>query len=117
MAPEVNRINSYRLYVPTTWTTQGEKKMVVCLHGAGGHKDTVFDRAQGRLSYYAEKFGYLLLAPNSLVAYSNYGGATPPSGMSWPNSAWTRERFFSWVTPWAASGPSTWDRSMICSGR
>lgn len=78
--PQAGRMNSYRLYVPSTWSTQPEKKMVVCLHGAGGNENNCFDRCEGKLSYYAEKYGYLVIAPNSLVVRSNYGGSVPPSG-------------------------------------
>ncbi len=79
--PEAEVVNSYRLYVPSAWKSLKEKKMAVVLHGAGGKEDDPFDRAAGKLSYYAEKYGFLLLAPNSLVVRSNFGGNVPPSGM------------------------------------
>lgn len=89
--PQAGRMNSYRLYVPSTWSVQPEKKMVVCLHGAGGNENNCFDRSEGKLSYYAEKYGYLVLAPNSLVVRSNYGGNVPPSGQ-FPTPKFTDEQ-------------------------
>lgn len=78
--PETGRINSYRLYVPTGWHTAAHKKMLVCLHGSASNENVYFTRSQGKLSYLAEKHGYLVLAPNSLVLPSNFGGPIPPSG-------------------------------------
>jgi len=78
--PETGRLNSYRLYVPSGWKSQEKKSMLVWLHGAGGNEDNGFDRSHGELSYLAEKYGYLILAPNSYVHRSNYGGSIPPSG-------------------------------------
>ncbi len=79
--PEAGRLNSYRLYVPCGWEHQIRKPMLVYLHGAGGNEDSGFDRSRGDLSFFAEKYGYLVFAPNSYVHRSNYGGGVPPSGL------------------------------------
>ncbi len=78
---EVNRINTYRFYIPSSYNPAVPSRLAVCLHGAGGNSDSPFDTSENMLSYYAEKFNYLLLAPNSYVMSSNYGGGIPPLGM------------------------------------
>ena len=78
--PEANRLNSYRLYVPSDWENLKRKKMLIFLHGAGGNEDNCFERSEGRMQYLAEKHGYLVFAPNSYVHRSNFGGSVPPSG-------------------------------------
>lgn len=77
--PEANRLNSYRLYVPSDWEKIEQKKMLIFLHGAGGNEDNCFVRSNGRMQYLAEKRGYLIFAPNSYVYRSNFGGSVPPS--------------------------------------
>lgn len=77
--PEANRLNSYRLYVPSDWENLEQKKMLIFLHGAGGNEDNCFVRSNGRMQYLAEKRGYLIFAPNSYVHRSNFGGSVPPS--------------------------------------
>lgn len=74
-------LNSYRLYVPSGWKYEKKKKMLIYLHGAGGNENSGFERSGRRIQYLAEKKGYLVLAPNSLVHRSNFGGTIPPSGL------------------------------------
>ncbi|MBT9778419.1 hypothetical protein GPL15_18130 [Clostridium sp. MCC353] len=78
---EAGMLNSYRLYVPTGWKYEKKKKMLIYLHGAGGDENSGFERSHNRIQYLAEKKGYLVLAPNSLVHRSNFGGTVPPSGL------------------------------------
>lgn len=78
---EAKMLNSYRLYVPTGWKYMKKKKMLIYLHGAGGEENSGFERSHNRIQYLAEKKGYLVLAPNSLVHRSNFGGTVPPSGL------------------------------------
>ena len=79
--PEANRLNVYRMYIPSSYDGTEPFKLLLCLHGGNGNSDTVFIRSGQKLQYYAEKFGYILLAPNSFVHGSNYGGVIPPVHM------------------------------------
>ena len=78
---EEERLNNYRLYVPFSYDGSRPYKMVVCLHGGNGNSDSVFIRSEQQLQYYAEQYGYILLAPNSYVGGSNYGSFIPPHYM------------------------------------
>jgi predicted esterase len=79
--PEASRLNVYRMYIPSGYEQGKPRKLLVCLHGGGGNSDTPFIRSGQKLQYYAEKYGYILLAPNSYVHGSNYGGVIPPVHM------------------------------------
>lgn len=75
------RLNVYRMYIPFSYDEGRPKKLLVCLHGGTGNSDSVFIRSGQRLQYFAERYGYILLAPNSYVWGSNYGGIIPPVHM------------------------------------
>lgn len=79
--PEVERMNVYRMYIPSEYDGNRPFKLLLCLHGGNGNSDTVFIRSRQLLQYYAEEYGYILLAPNSYVSGSNYGGIIPPVHM------------------------------------
>ena len=78
---DINRINTYRIFIPSGYNAEVPAKLAICLHGAGGNSDSVFDTSENMISYFAEKYNYILLAPNSYVRASNYGGGIPPVGM------------------------------------
>lgn len=78
---EAKRLNVYRMYVPFSYDGSKAYKLVLCLHGGNGNSDTVFLRSRQTLQYYAEKYRFILLAPNSYVHGSNYGGIIPPVHM------------------------------------
>lgn len=78
---EEQRLNVYRMYIPFNYNIEQKWKLLVCLHGGNGNSDSVFIRSNQKLQYYAEKYGYILLAPNSYVSGSNYGGVIPPVHM------------------------------------
>lgn len=79
--PEVNQLNVYRMYIPSGYKKEKPWKLLVCLHGGNGNSDSVFIRSNKKLQYYAEEYQYLILAPNSYVHGSNYGGKIPPVHM------------------------------------
>lgn len=79
--PKLSRLNVYRMYVPFSYDGSKPCKLAVVLHGGNGNSDTPFQRSGQLLQYWAEKFGYILLAPNSLVHGGNYGGLIPPVHM------------------------------------
>ena len=52
-----------------------------CLHGGGGSPDTPFHNSQDQVKDYAERDGYILIAPDGSTNNSTYGCAVPPNGM------------------------------------
>ncbi len=59
---EVQQLVPYSLYIPTYYTPEKPMKMAVVLHGLGGNN--VLERAGAPLFQTAEKYGYILCAPN-----------------------------------------------------
>ena len=43
--PEVNRLNVYRMYIPSSYDGKKPFKLLLCLHGGNGNSDTVFIRS------------------------------------------------------------------------
>ena len=78
---EVGRLESFTLYVPTSYDPQVPNKMIVQLHGASGNATTIPDSENGEdMMYWAEKYGYIVLWPESYVKLGNFGNWVPPAG-------------------------------------
>jgi predicted esterase len=80
---EGKRTMSYRMYVPTTYDPKVPNKMILLVHGASVNQDYFFPDTHEFVRYYkpieeyAEKYGYILAAPNAYVKNSWYGDNKP----------------------------------------
>jgi predicted esterase len=76
---EGNRTMSYRMYVPTTYDPEIPNKMILLAHGASRSQDFWFTDTNTRIQnttpieIFAEKYGYILAAPNSYIKRGGYG--------------------------------------------
>ena len=78
---EVNRLESVVVYIPTTYDPEVPNKMIVQLHGASGNAVTIPDGEYGPdMMYYAEKYGYIVMWPESYCKQGNFGNWVPPAG-------------------------------------
>lgn len=66
---EVKQTMPYRLYVPSTYDGRKPYPLIVCLHGAGGDQDSIFDETP--IAKLAEERGVIIVAP---LGYSRFGG-------------------------------------------
>lgn len=78
---EVGRLESVVVYIPSSYDAATPNKMIVQLHGASGNATTLPDGASGPdMMRYAEKYGYIVMWPESYVKLGNFGNWVPPSG-------------------------------------
>ncbi|MCD8009600.1 MAG: dienelactone hydrolase family protein [Lachnospiraceae bacterium] len=77
---DVQKLLPCHLYIPTYYQEREALPLVIALHGGMGSADSVFDNTQRKFTYYAEKMGFILMAPDACVFDSNYGCLVPPEG-------------------------------------
>jgi predicted esterase len=86
---EGERTMSYRMYVPTTYDPNVPTKMILLVHGATVNQDYWFADTHEFVRYYtpieeyAEKYGYILAAPNSYIKVGFYGDTFGIPVMDW----------------------------------
>lgn len=66
---QVHQTMPYRLYVPSTYDGRKPFPLIVCLHGAGGDENSIFDETS--IARLAEARGVIVVAP---LGYSRFGG-------------------------------------------
>ncbi|MCD8052756.1 MAG: hypothetical protein LUF00_01640 [Lachnospiraceae bacterium] len=71
----------YRIYLPRSYGEGKMNPLIVGLHGGGGSPDSFFTHSRDAVKEYAERDGYILLAPDASTRNSSYGCALPPFGM------------------------------------
>lgn len=71
----------YRLFVPYTYDASKPWKLITVFHGGGGTPATAFVNSQGKLQFLADKYGYLIVAPDVGIAGSSYGAIETVAGM------------------------------------
>lgn len=77
----MERYAPYRVYLPASYRPEGKNRLLMCLHGGGGSPDTPFHNSRDQVKDYAERDGYILIAPDGSTNNSTYGCAIPPNGM------------------------------------
>ncbi|MFA6506264.1 MAG: hypothetical protein WCT14_09210 [Treponemataceae bacterium] len=76
---EGKRTMSYRMYIPTTYDPKVPNKMILLVHGNTVNQDYWFTDTYEPIynikpiEDYAEKHGYILVAPNAYIVAGNYG--------------------------------------------
>lgn len=76
---EGKRTMSYRMYIPTSYDPEVPNKMILLVHGATVNQNYWFtdtnEYIMGTKPFeeYAEKYGYILAAPNAYVKMGYYG--------------------------------------------
>jgi predicted esterase len=63
----------YRVYVPTTYSSQKATPLVIALHGLGGNENTFFSAYGAKLAPLAESHGYIVVAPLGYRPDGSYG--------------------------------------------
>ncbi len=74
---EGRRLMPYRLYVPYSYDSENPNKAVLLFHGGGTNENVYFDDSKNQLQFYAEKYGYLLIAPTSYSVSTFFGSMIP----------------------------------------
>ena len=74
---EGRRLMPYRLYVPFSYSPEKPNKAILLFHGGGTNENVYFDDSNNRLQFYAEKYGYLLVAPTSYSVSTFFGSLIP----------------------------------------
>jgi len=76
----VKKLLPYRLYIPTYYGEQKRFPLMIGLHGGMGSPDSIFEKTERKFSYYAERMGFILMAPDACIHNSTYGCCVPPQG-------------------------------------
>lgn len=74
---EGKRLMPYRLYVPYSYDPAKPNKAILLFHGGATNENVYFDDSQNQLQFYAEKYGYLLIAPTSYSVSTFFGSLIP----------------------------------------
>ena len=74
---EGKRLMPYRLYVPYSYDPAKPNKAILLFHGGGTNENVYFDDSRDQLQFYAEKYGYLLIAPTSYSISTFFGSLIP----------------------------------------
>jgi predicted peptidase len=81
---EGQRTMNYRMFVPTTYDPDVPNKLLLLAHGASRNQDFWFTDTHENVRYYtpievfAEKYGYIIAAPNAYVVGGDYGDREVP---------------------------------------
>ena len=75
--PEGHRLMPVRLYVPSTYRSDKANKGVLLFHGGSTNENVYYDRSKDQLQFYAEKYGYLLIAISSYGLSTFFGSRIP----------------------------------------
>jgi predicted esterase len=81
---EGNRTMNYRMYVPTTYDPDVPNKLLLLAHGGSRNQDYWFTDTHEAVRYYtpieefAEKYGYIIAAPNAYIVSGDYGDTEIP---------------------------------------
>lgn len=78
---DLKRTVPYRVTVPINYNIDRPSKLIVGLHGGGGSPDNVFKSTNNQIQYLADKYNYIILAPDAVVSNSTYGLLAPIAGM------------------------------------
>jgi predicted peptidase len=76
---------NYRMYVPMTYDSSVPNKLLLLAHGGSTNQNFWFTDTRESIRYYtpietyAEKYGYIVAAPNAYVVGGSYGETTAPS--------------------------------------
>lgn len=74
-SPVDQTLQPYRMFVPTSYTSEKPAPLVVALHGMGGDENSMFDAyPNGALKKEAERLGFLMVAPKGRGPASMYRG-------------------------------------------
>ena len=77
----MKRLASYRVYLPESYNPEKKNPMIMGLHGGGGNPNNIFKNSKEKIKKYAEKGGYILVAPDGSTNNSTYGCVVHPFGM------------------------------------
>lgn len=74
---EGRRLMPYRMYIPSTYRADRPNKAIIMFHGGGTNENVYYDDSHDRLQFYAEKYGYILIAPTSYGLSTFFGSLIP----------------------------------------
>jgi poly(3-hydroxybutyrate) depolymerase len=83
---EGKRTMNYRMYVPMTYDPSIPNKLLLLAHGASTNQNFWFTDTRESIRYYtpietyAEKYGYIVAAPNAYIVGGGYGETAPYMG-------------------------------------
>lgn len=86
---EGRRTMTYRLYIPMTYDPKVPNKTILLAHGASVNQNywfadtNDFIRYYKPMEYYAEKYGFMIVAPNQYIVGGSYGDTFNIPMMDW----------------------------------